>query len=868
MGQAPVAPTAMGQAPPGHAPGDTGPAAGPPPALRRLRDATRFVLWLERASAALWPALGLLGGFLCLALYAVPQVLPAWLHVTLLLAIVLATGWAVWRVRPALAWPGQDVADRRLERVAGLAHRPLAVLADRPAGEGGEVWGWHQARALAQVARLRFGWPGPAFPARDPRALRLLLLLGLTIGVVVAGPDAGDRLLGALTPRFAPRVAPIPLEIRGWVTPPAATFLPPTLLPDGGDVVLPAGSRVTIGVSGGDGGVPELVFEDHTRGFETIGGDSYQIQAEPARDGAMLVRRDGSRVAMWRVSVRPDVAPAAVWAKPPVALRERVPPIRLSWRATHAYGVVGLAAEFRLRARPAAPPLLVTIPLSGHPREAVGSTTTDLTAHPWAGLPVLATLAARDGAGLVGHSEAVAFVLPQRHFRQPGAQAIVAIRQMLALAPGDGRGAAEAMRGAAARPLWPDGDPAPDTLRGIAATLGDAPADATVDAVQTKLWELALRLEEGTVPRSIEALRRAQRDLHAALDPAAPRQTRDKAEIERRAQALDKAMQRLEQALAQQAKRDPLSATPISPGDARAAEQKLQQLRDAARADRDNEARDRMAELDQMLDAMRQSGRSTAQRQRDEAREKGRQQMSVLQDLVRRQAAQIDHAESRLAAPAQTDQQPARDHDRLVQLALRRVLGELMQEHGDLTGSIPKNLGEADGAMRDAANALAEARDDRASAAALRAVEALQQGGQAMDQSLAQKFGATQPGDGDQQGDADGQDGDGGQQAMGEGQDPGDGIGDGTTGEADGEGDGHGFTLGPDGRPLGRHLDPFGRALHEGVMGSDGGRDTHIPEEMEKARGRAVQEELRRREAQRTRPQEELDYIGRLLKQD
>jgi hypothetical protein len=39
-----------------------------------------------------------------------------------------------------------------------------------------------------------------------------------------------------------------------------------------------------------------------------------------------------------------------------------------------------------------------------------------------------------------------------------------------------------------------------------------------------------------------------------------------------------------------------------------------------------------------------------------------------------------------------------------------------------------------------------------------------------------------------------------------------------------------------------------------------------VPDEMERGRSRAIQEELRRRGANRERPQEELDYIGRLLK--
>jgi Domain of unknown function (DUF4175) len=40
-----------------------------------------------------------------------------------------------------------------------------------------------------------------------------------------------------------------------------------------------------------------------------------------------------------------------------------------------------------------------------------------------------------------------------------------------------------------------------------------------------------------------------------------------------------------------------------------------------------------------------------------------------------------------------------------------------------------------------------------------------------------------------------------------------------------------------------------------------------VPEERERQRTQAIQEELRRRGAEQTRPREELDYIDRLLKQ-
>jgi hypothetical protein len=61
--------------------------------------------------------------------------------------------------------------------------------------------------------------------------------------------------------------------------------------------------------------------------------------------------------------------------------------------------------------------------------------------------------------------------------------------------------------------------------------------------------------------------------------------------------------------------------------------------------------------------------------------------------------------------------------------------------------------------------------------------------------------------------------------------------------------------------------DPLGRLLKEGSGGLDESGLTQVPEEMEQARTRAIQEELRRRGADRTRPQPELDYIDRLLRE-
>ena len=58
-----------------------------------------------------------------------------------------------------------------------------------------------------------------------------------------------------------------------------------------------------------------------------------------------------------------------------------------------------------------------------------------------------------------------------------------------------------------------------------------------------------------------------------------------------------------------------------------------------------------------------------------------------------------------------------------------------------------------------------------------------------------------------------------------------------------------------------------GTALRPGQFRRRRSADVTVPEERERQRTQAIQEELRRRGAERLRPQMELDYIDRLLKQ-
>jgi hypothetical protein len=214
------------------------------------------------------------------------------------------------------------------------------------------------------------------------------------------------------------------------------------------------------------------------------------------------------------------------------------------------------------------------------------------------------------------------------------------------------------------------------------------------------------------------------------------------------------------------------------------------------------------------------------------------------------------------SAPTVAPIEQQRQGDTRVQQALRRVLGVLMQQYGDLTGKVPESLNDADIAMREAVQALNAGNDANAAAAIQKAIEALQKGGRSMSQQLAQQFGRQQEeGDGEDSGDQEG-DQDGNQPGDQDGQGPGRGR-DRQYGR-----DGHRDGSGPGERRADDRRDPLGRPLRDDGTGqSPDEYGVRVPEQMEQARSRAIQEELRRRDAEKSRPQPELDYIERLLKQ-
>ena len=840
----------------------------PNPFLRRLsarRFLARFAILFERLWPALWPPLGVAGLFVVAALLNLPQRLPLWPHIGLLVVTAIALLGLLVRALRGLTLASDAAADRRMEVESGLTHRPLAVLTDTPAQAdpaGQALWHAHQARALAQIRRLRVGRPHPGLARFDRHALRLGLVVGLVAALVIAGDDAASRLAAAMEPALPAAPGSAATELQAWITPPSYTRLAPLFLrPEGGSVSVPAGSHMTVSVTGGTA-QPTLALDGHTTAFRSLDQASFQADQSLTQGGRLTVRRDGRDLAGWDLTVVADQPPVVAWtAKPGRAQSSQQ--TRLPWQATDDYGVTALQAELRLQARPNAPPLVIAIPLpGGNPKSAHGVNQQDLTANPWAGLAVTARLVGHDAINQTGTSEDAAFDLPERSFQNPIAKLLIELRKGLSLHPDDRD---DALAGLDQLLLQPDvfaGDNGAwlnlSALYFLLARNRDA---GSVPDAQERMWQLALHMEEGQAEQTARALEQARQAAREAMDKAAQEPTdANKQALEERLAELEQAIERHMQAMMEEARRNN-ETVPFDPDSMKLSNRDLErmaeQAREAAHEGRMDEAQQRMADLERMLDQLRNAQAHPGSQQGNAKRQRGRQQMGAVQDMIGRQGGLLDHAESRAEqsmrlhdnAPSQRDPSAEREADRRVQQALRHALGELMQQFGDLTGEVPPSLTDADRAMRESGQQLGQGNDQAAGDSEQQAIQALQKGGREMGQAMARQFGPGQ---------------------NGEDGEPDDGA-DGTMGMAmpDGHGDqfGNGPMPGAPDRADPHGRDPLGRRFGQGSSGADESADVTVPEERERQRTQAIQEELRRREGERSRPREELDYIDRLLKQ-
>jgi uncharacterized protein (TIGR02302 family) len=781
----------------------------------------------------------------------------------------------------------------RIDQSSGVAHRPASSLDDALANVGTDpttqaLWRIHLQRMAQNVDHLRAGLPSPRMVDFDRYALRAGVLVALIASAFIAGPEKYARVASAFDWRGAAG-QDAGYRVDAWIDPPPYTGKAPILLnlapntDHATRISVPINSTITVRSSGGDvgletnGGLQDAAKAQQPQQTALAQQPAQRLDPNEHRlvlrsDGHLTIRHAGSVLGRFDLAVVPDNPPSIELTDVPRPnLRGS---LTLSYKIADDYGIVSAFADFSEPSvegatghlRSLVPPPRVALVLPSGPG-GVGETemTADLSDHPWAGARVKMVLTATDEAGDDGKSDPITITLPEKHFLKPVAHAIAEQRRNLVLYPADKEHVEDALE---ALMVAPDVfDTSSSVYLGLdVATrmLQDAKSDTDLIAVSDFLWSMAMQIENGDLSDAERDLRAAEQALRDALQRNASDDEIRKLTENLRA-AMDKYLN--EFAKQQQQDRDAQQQTQQNdPGNAKSISRKdlqamLDRMQEMARAGDKANAQKMLEQLQNTLDNL-----AMAQHQQQDPR---RQQMSralneldkmmreqqQLRDKTHRQAQQQQNGDQQQQGQQgqgqqgqdqqgqdqqgqdqqgqdqqgegqqgqeQEGQQGAGDQGEQglsqEQQALQDRLQEL-EKRLQQAGQGEQGLNDADRAMQEAQQGLKQGGDKgngAAEDAQGRALEGMRKGAE----QLAQKM-----------------------QGQGQGQ----GDGEAPNAEEDGGTD-------PLGRPMGGDsaFNPNSRYDPMGLPAAQ--------------RAQRVLEELRRRLADPSRPQEELDYLERLLR--
>jgi uncharacterized protein (TIGR02302 family) len=829
---------------------------------------------LERARMAIawersWPYLGRLLSVVGLFLVA------SWVGLWLALpSMARAIGLALFALAALAAlfplikfrWPSREDGLARLDRGSGIRHRPATALTDTLSTQdpmARALWLVQRERTLSSLNKIRAGLPSPRLAIHDPWALRALVAVLLFATWIAAGGERGTRIMAAFN--WNGVLAPANVRVDAWVTPPLYTGKPPIILSaankdaaDAAVLPVPAGSTLIVRSSGGaldvvlSGGVSEVA-----PAAEAPKGTSEKHFAIAA-DGTAHVRAPSGQP-LWKFTATADRAPTISLAKDPE--RQARGSLQMSYKLEDDYGVTEAHAQFAARASDAkgakprplfdAPSFSLVLP-NARTRNGVGQTVKDLSEDPYAGAEVTLTLTAKDEAGNEGKSEPFNTRLPERLFTKPLPRALIEQRRILALDANQNGQVALALDALMIAPeaFTPEAGQYLG-LRSVASQLDRARTDAALREVVASLWSLAVTIEDGDITDVDKALKAAQDALKQALERGASDE-----EIKKLTENLRAALDNFLKQLAEKMKQNPQQlARPLDKNTKVMRQQDLnnmiERMERLSRSGDKDAAKQLLEQMQQMLENLQmaqpgQQGDGEMEQALNELGDMIRKQQQ-LRDKTFKQGQESRRDRSRNGKPEQgmgdlqQDQQGLRDRLKKLQDQLAKQgmgqgqkgqkgqkgekgqggQGEQGQQgdpgDGDGDGD---GLGDADSAMGDAGGRLGEGNADGAVDSQGKALDALRKGAQSLAQAMQQ-------------------------------------------GEGEGQSDGPGNNPGRQ-QSGGRESDPLGRPLHGRELGDD--LTVKIPGEIDVQRVRRILEELRRRLGDTTRPQLELDYIERLLK--
>ena len=871
---------------------------------------SEYALFVERVWVRLWAVFAVLGLFLATSFAGVWSAIPFNAHIAGLVMFA-AAGTAAGVFAARVRRPTRSEAITRMERDSNLPHRPASSYEDTLTSSDNDpttaaIWQAHRSRLSTLLSKLRVRSPAPLTHRFDPLALRALGGLALILTAGLLGDRASDRLASAF--HFGPRELATDARLDAWVTPPAYTAKPPIMLADGQRpsvslarddqrFEVPTGSQITIRATGTGGGDLTATFAPDASKVTQVSTGAPVAGAEGVAELRTVLKTSGKlqvagQAKPWAFKVIPDLPPKIALTKEPEPNQRGA--MKLSYKVEDDYGVVSAEVRFARVAKAAedettawARTQILTgprPPLERPPRYALrlpqpstaaaaskptdAMTYLELGAHPWAGLRVAMTLEARDAAGQVGRSETKELLLPARRFTKPLARALVEQRRKLVEDP---RYRDYVAKSLAALMIEPDGVVDPRAYLGmktVEVRLGHDRSRAAVRSAIEQLWQIALRIEDGTLSDAERRLKEAQDKLAKAIDEGA-----SEAELDQLMKELRQAMNDYVEQLAKQneGKPDPQGEQDADKNELgqNDLEQMMRKMEQAAKNGSREQAQQMLSEMRDLMDRLQAQKGEKADREQSRQMQK---KMDELGNVIGQQQKLMDDTFSQMkregdkgnngkqqqgqkgagkgkpgekgqgqaqnkgdkgAGKGQQGQKGAGEQpsDGVTgepgesadgtdansssglskrQKALAEQLDKLKDAMKQSGGGGSQEMEEANAAMEEAERALDQGALDEATDQQGDALDKMRQGAQKMQQEMAKN----------------------GRNRYGE------------NGETP--------------------RDPLGRPQKS--QGPDAGASVKVPGEIDMQRAREILQELRKRSAEQTRPPVELDYLERLLK--
>lgn len=797
--------------------------------LRRLRLLTALTLLIERITAHFWRAGCWILFFAGLWLFEIPS---AWGSPAPLAAAILFYAGIVYFTLGDIRFfrfPKTHEIDRRMERDSGLRHRPASGFGDRLANpakmETKSLWQLSRKSVLSMLPRLKSAKPAAILARRDPFALRLAVVMFFGLAIFISGESSQEKIKTGLMPVTISKAEKKTANIALWITPPEYTGIQPLELtadthPE--NLEIPEGSKLKVTAQGWGLGTPILSIGDNEQPLQKMDKNAFMLETQIAPGDTITLSQLYIPRASWDYKMIPDTPPKILNAGEFEILPDGAQ--RFPLTVYDDYGVQTLSMHMQLDNITGDPPPLgsevteTRSVISPAKTEFKIAPVYDLTVHPWAGLPVTIGFEVEDYAGHKVQAEPIKLILPERHFSHPVAKTLIALRKKLIWSPLDDYGEiTQTLEALLTAPGFFQNDPVVFLAIRSAASRArwSGPSLETAQSLASLLWDTALRVERDNLSLAAKNLRDAQQALEKALQNPDISQE----EIARLMEDLRLAMAEYFSELQKELQKRMAEGRqlPMIPPEMMkntlnpdALSQFLDQMESQMRSGDKKSAQEMLAQLQRLLDMMDPS----VSRPWPPDMQMMSNGINELQELIERQQDLLSQTEDQ--SRNWSEEMDTSPH-KAEQEALRFILGRLMLDAGEALKEIPENMGKAEQEMRGSSEALADNSPDLSLPHQEQAIEYLKKTQEDLQQQLSQKL----------------------QNMMG---------------------------FGLSGAPMG--YDPLGRPLGgDDQNGLLPGSKVQIPDETERNRAHEILKLLRQRSGEFDRPDEELEYFRRLLRQ-